>query len=71
MKIEIEIEKITIVRDFGTDSIAFKTGLPMGVWPFDDSGAFLKMEVARNQAEKYLKDNFPELSYKVNNTVGG
>ncbi len=60
----IEVTNICIVATGGTDAVLIDTTLPQGVWPFNGT-ATVKLDVARNQGEEYVKKNFPGVPYRV------
>jgi len=63
MKIEITHAVCVRLRQ-GADTLYLHTTLPLAVWPFDGL-AFLKLDVARGQAEQYVTKNFPKLPFKL------
>ena len=44
----------------GTDILYIQTNLPQAIYPFDESGATFKMEVAQGQAIEYAQKHFSE-----------
>lgn len=66
---KIEITSITIVQDGGADAVIINTTLPTGCWPYDHP-AHVKLQVARNEGENYVKKNFPNTTYEIINTGG-
>jgi hypothetical protein len=60
----IEITNIVVVSCGGTDDVLIDTTLPMGTWPFTGN-AHVKLQVACGQGEQYVKDNFPDVPYRV------
>lgn len=62
----IEIKKISILLTQSSDLIYFETTLPNPIWPFTGNSV-LKMEAASGNAEKFVKDNFPNINYTIKN----
>jgi hypothetical protein len=58
MKIELEVDSITVVVSHGTDTVLINTNLPQGVWPFGKTGGHMSLEVARGRGAQYVRDNF-------------
>ena len=58
MKITFDATKIVVLQGRGTDQIFFHTTLPLGLWPFHDTGASFRIEVAAKTGPNYVETNF-------------
>lgn len=63
----ITVTAITIVKTRGTDDVFLTTTLMSGTYPFTNN-ATIKIPVAQNLGEKYAKENFKGVPYKVIDT---
>jgi len=62
----IEVKSIKIIATVGYDMLHLNTTLPEGIFPYDGN-QILSLAVAKNKGEKYCKDNFPDVPYKIVN----
>lgn len=61
----IKINSITIlISDHGPDTLYLNTELPNGCFPYNGYVS-LKMDVAKEAGEKYVKINFPGVEYRI------
>ena len=57
MKIELEVDSVTIVTGHGSDHIMINTTIPNAIWPFN-GGQMLKAEAAAGSGAQWVRDNF-------------
>ena len=62
---QITISKILILRRKNTtDKVIFTTNLPEGCWPYDGN-ATIEMHVANGYGEKYIRQHFPGVEFRI------
>jgi hypothetical protein len=61
---KIEITGIQILQTVGPDVVILDTSLPCGTWPYENT-AVLRMDVAADKGEDYVKENFRDTKYEV------
>lgn len=64
----IEITHVTVLQNFGTDSLILKTTLPEGCWPFTGNTT-ARIDVAHGTGLDYVKKHFPGIEPEIINTT--
>ncbi len=62
----VKITHITIIKDrYGAEAALLDTDLPEAVYPFAATGQYLSMSCAKDTAEAYIKEHFPNIPVTV------
>jgi len=59
----MKINKIILLKN-GCDTAFLVTDLPPSTWPYDEN-VWLKFHLASGLSEKYLAENFPDITVEI------